>query len=502
MNISEILMDNSSLHSSQFGMGNVTKEDEEIFEQNKYNFIYALGFICLTLYIGVICKEWLKRLQFPYTALLFLFGCFLGILDHNFKKFRVMTDFAKFDSKLMMHLFLPVIIYESAYSMDPHMFIMALTQCFVLAVPGLRAFDQRMTISSALKPTITIIVNMGSMLPLSFGAFFLETSKYTSSAVCIIVEEEVYEDVLCSSLTAAFAKYILAAYEWEWSVCFVFGTILSATDPVAVVALLKDCSISPSLTTLIEGESLLNDGTAIVLFDSLLKVYRGGEFSVGNIAYEFVYIVGISVTVSYLISVATIALLRRIELDTDSEVTFTFCIAYLTYYMSEISVGVSGVLSVVVLGVCISSYKSSINYEVHETSTVHQFWETLSFWANTLIFTIVGTIVAARNFNDFGPSDIGFVIATYAAVTAFRALMITVLSPILESIGYGFNWNYGAVLVWGGLRGAVGLALVLISQYSIPSKIANQLLMQVSGIIFLTLVLNAPNDEDSVKPFR
>ncbi|GIX90858.1 hypothetical protein CEXT_533991 [Caerostris extrusa] len=84
--------------------------------------------------------------------------------------------------------------------------------------------------------------------------------------------------------------------------------------------------------------------------------------NVGNIAYEFVYIVGISVTMSYLISVATIALLRRIELDTDSEVTFTFCIAYFTYYTSEISVGVSGVLSVVVLGVCISSYKSSINY--------------------------------------------------------------------------------------------------------------------------------------------
>ncbi|GFY40791.1 hypothetical protein TNIN_13071 [Trichonephila inaurata madagascariensis] len=334
-----------------------------------------------------------------------------------------------------MHLFLPAIIYESAYSLDTHLFLMALMQCFLLAVPGL---------------------------------------------------------LICSSLTALFAKYILKEYAWDWSICFVFGTILSATDPVAVVALFKENNISPILTTLIEGESLLNDGTAIVIFDSLIKVYEGGGFNLGKIIYQFVYNCGVSIAVAYLISMGTITLLRRTELDTDMEVTFTFCIAYLTYYTGEVFLHVSGVLSVVVLGVCISSYKSSINYEQEETSTVHQFWETLSFWANTLIFTLVGIIIASRHFEGFGASDIGFIIATYVAVTVFRALMIEIFSPFLETMGYGFSWNYEVVLVWGGLRGAVGLALVMMVQHSTPPLIASQLLTQVSGIIFLTLVFNAP----------
>ncbi|GFT13097.1 hypothetical protein NPIL_200753 [Nephila pilipes] len=188
----------------------------------------------------------------------------------------------------------------------------------------------------------------------------------------------------------------------------------------------------------------------------------------------------------------TIALLRRTEMDTDMEVTFTFCIAYLTYYICEVSFRVSGVLSVVVLGVCISSYKSSVNYNRDESSTVHQFWETLSFWANTLIFTIVGVIIASTHFKSFGATDIGLIFATYVAITLIRLLMIEILSPILETKGYGFSGSYAAVLTWGGLRGAVGLALVLIAQHSIPPNIARQLLTQVSGNIFLTLVFNAP----------
>ncbi|XP_055938148.1 uncharacterized protein LOC129968318 [Argiope bruennichi] len=354
--------------SPYWGLGNITKNEEHHFEETKQTYIYHVAFICLTLYVGVICREWLKRLRFPYTAFLFLFGCILGVVDRNLKQFRIMTDLAKFDSRLMMHIFLPVIIYESAYSLDPHMFFMALTQCLLLAVPGLR--------------------------------------------------------------------------------------------------------ISSSLTTLIEGESLLNDGTAIVLFDSLIKVYEGGEFSVERIVSTFLYDCGVSIAVAYLISKGTVILLKRIELDTDIEVTFTFCIAYLTYYTSEVTLGVSGVLSVVVLGVNVASYKSSINYETEETSTIHQFWETLSFWANTLIFTFVGIIIASRSVIDFG--DVGFIIATYAAVTFFRGVMIAVLSPVLQSIGYGFTWDYGFVLVWGGLRGAVGLALVLIAQHSMSPETANQ----------------------------
>ncbi|GFX49097.1 hypothetical protein TNCV_3077151 [Trichonephila clavipes] len=87
----------------------------------------------------------------------------------------------------------------------------------------------------------------------------------------------------------------------------------------------------------------------------------------------------------------TITLLRRTELDTDMEVTFTFCIAYLTYYTGEVFLHVSGVLSVVVLGVCISSYKSSINYEQEETSTVHQCKADATTYGESLTISIRGS---------------------------------------------------------------------------------------------------------------
>ncbi|GFX49103.1 hypothetical protein TNCV_3077211 [Trichonephila clavipes] len=130
-------MDPNSSHWSLRNFSNISQSDEEAYEEAREHFILCIAFICLTLYAGVIFRECLKSLNFPYTALMFLFGCFLGIVESYFKRFKGITYFAKINSRLMMHLFLPAIIYESAYSLDTHLFLMALMQCFLLAVPGL-----------------------------------------------------------------------------------------------------------------------------------------------------------------------------------------------------------------------------------------------------------------------------------------------------------------------------------------------------------------------------
>ncbi|HEY7865747.1 MAG TPA: cation:proton antiporter, partial [Psychromonas sp.] len=172
-------------------------------------------FVILSLLFGALIKSASKILSSPYSVILLLAGLSLGLYgrtDHiqaNLPGLKsALTNLAQVDPHLILLLFLPTLIFESAFSMDPHLFKRMLKQIIVLAVPGL---------------------------------------------------------MISTALTAVFTFYLFP-WKWSWTVCFLFGALISATDPVAVVSLLKEISSRKRLETLIEGESLLNDGTAIVFF--------------------------------------------------------------------------------------------------------------------------------------------------------------------------------------------------------------------------------------------
>ncbi|XP_064484392.1 sperm-specific sodium:proton exchanger-like isoform X2 [Ornithodoros turicata] len=395
-------------------------------------------FLFVSFVLGSLVRFLLKRhsIQLPYTVVVFIFGVLMGVLSGHYEQLKEYTYLARIDPKLLLHMFLPILIFESAFAMDAHTFIRCFTQCILMAVPGL---------------------------------------------------------ILCSALTAFLSVNLYVSYEWTWHNAFLFGSILSATDPVAVVALLRDVGTSKILTTIIDGEALLNDGSAIVIYEVLMELaVPGMSMTPAEIGWMFVRIAIGGPLLGIVFGKVAVWSLARVFNDAVIEITITLSSAYLTYYVAEAVLGVSGVLAVVALGVIISANKVSISPEVEEF--VHSFWEMLSYLANTLIFIIVGVVITERSVSYIEKNDLFLILITYIGITVFRLVMIGVLSPILTRLGYGLKWQDAIIMTWGGLRGAVGLALALSvaeNRYINHDTVGNKILIQVSGIVILTLLVNA-----------
>ncbi|XP_023213509.1 sodium/hydrogen exchanger 8-like, partial [Centruroides sculpturatus] len=223
----------------------------------------------------------------------------------------------------------------------------------------------------------------------------------------------------------------------------------------------NDAGTSKSLSTIIEGESLLNDGSAIVAYDILRElVVPGTTVTATQIFLKFCQIALGGPALGFIVGKLAVFCLSHIFNDAVIEITVTLSAAYLTYYLAEVVLHVSGLLAVVILGVVISAEKASISPEVE--GFVHRFWEMLSYFANTVIFIVVGLVITERAASHIEEQDWFHILVTYVGATFFRLVMIVLFSPLLSRLGYGLKWQEVIVMTWGGLRGAVGLALALL----------------------------------------
>ncbi|MER2491695.1 cation:proton antiporter [Catenovulum sediminis] len=403
--------------------------------------VQILLFVSLTLLLGVFLRDLLKKTQVPYTIALLSMGILIGLLQRFEAAWlpdvynQTVQLVADIDPHLILFLFLPTLIFESAYSIETHLFKRTFNQISLLAVPGL---------------------------------------------------------IISTTLTAAFVKYVFP-WDWSWTVCFMFGALISATDPVAVVALLKELSSRKRLETLIEGESLLNDGTAIVLFTlfySMLVATNGGELAVLSVLLDFSWVVSFGFLIGLLGGWLMILWIGRIFNDPLIEITTSIATAYLVFYFAEGFFHVSGVVAVVTLGVLLASQgRTRISPEVK--GFLHHFWQMMAYLANTLIFVVVGIIVAVKiQLND--PQAWLMLAILYIAILLIRAIAISVLRPILDKIGVGLSKEKTLVLIWGGLRGAVALALALsvTQNENFPQQMGEQILFLCAGIVVLTIVIN------------
>ncbi|XP_074660935.1 sperm-specific sodium:proton exchanger-like [Tubulanus polymorphus] len=398
--------------------------------------VAVILFIFSACMIGAISRSLLKRLPIPYTVFLMVVGLLFGTLSRYVESVQEYTTMARADPHIILFVFLPVLVFESAFDMEAHTFFRSFAQILLLSVPGL---------------------------------------------------------ILASFLTAVFAIYSYD-YNWGWPEALMYGSILSATDPVAVVALLKDVGASKHLAMLIEGESLLNDGAAIVMFDifeTLTERTLAASAAVELVGWSMLYAFG-GPLYGLVMGKLTTFWLSKIFNDAITEITVTLSVTYVIFYTGENFLFVSGVLAVVVLGVVMSADKTSISPEVE--AFLHRFWQMLAYLANTLIFILVGVLIVEQGLTAFTPIDAFYILALYCAVTVIRGLMILLFSPILSNLGYGMSWRTGVVLTWGGLRGAVSLALALLvarNQKIDPDRIGNKVLLHTAGIVLLSLLLNA-----------
>lgn len=321
-------------------------------------------------------------------------------------------------------------------------------------------------------------------------------------------------------MTALIAKYIFT-YNWTWPMSLLFGCVLSATDPVAVVALLKELGASAQISTLIEGESLLNDGTAIVFFSILQKATAGcsGEISdAGTWDMLILKLLQLAVggpLVGYACGVISVFCLSRVFNDPLIEITTSLVTAYVTFFISEAYLGVSSVLAVVVCGMYMSHRRQCISPEV--IHTLHEFWEMAVYLGNTLIFTMAGMIVAGRAFSGHGGSritflDFVFLLVTYIGINIIRLINLKLFAPIYNRFEYKLDSGNTMLVCWGGLRGAVGLALSLIiagdHRLNMRDDDNNRKILQTKMVFFtamivmLTLLVNGVTTQDLVRHFK
>ena len=243
---------------------------------------------------------------------------------------------------------------------------------------------------------------------------------------------------LSIAVVGGLAHYLLGI---DWRAALLLGAILSPTDPIAVVAVVRRSGAPPRLAALLEGESLFNDGTGVAAFTVLLAVAVGGSFTAAGLVASFVLLTMLGGAIGALFGLAGAAVVRRTEY-VPLEVLVTTLVAYGSYLVAG-AVGASGVIAVVVAGVAMARVGS---WGPH----TERWWARLAILLNVVLFTLIGlglpgaSVVAAA----------GSVASGFAILLAARLLLI-----YLPGLGIGNRWRQ--LLWWGGVRGALSVALAL-----------------------------------------
>ena len=267
--------------------------------------------------------------------------------------------------------------------------------------------------------------------------------------------------VLAAAVTALGMHYALA---WDWGSAIVFGVLIAATDPVSVIATFKESKLHGRLRMLIESESLLNDGTAAVAFVAVLGVLAGGHETVLSISGAlFVTIIG-GVLIGGVIAYLFMLLAGRTP-DYLVEITFTTLVAYGSFFVAE-HYRCSGVLAALTAGLVVGNFRSSGSISAAGRHALGPFWEYVAFVANSLIFLLIGAQEAQQHFTGLWVP----VLFAIAVVTLGRAVAIYPLCAVFSRTRLKVDPRHQHLLVWGGLRGALALALSLSLPESLPRR--------------------------------
>jgi CPA1 family monovalent cation:H+ antiporter len=323
--------------------------------------------------------------------------------------------------ELILALFVPPLIFEAAFHLDFRLLQVNFTSILVLAVPGVVA-----------------------------------TTLLVGSIVAI-------------------------GTDLRFAAAIVFGALIAATDPVAVIALFRALGVPRRLAAALEGESLFNDGTAIVVFSIAVEAAQSGIFDPVSGVFEFLQVAVGGIMVGIGLGWLTAQLIARID-EPVIVTSFTTLLAYGAYLVAE-QLHVSGVLAVVVAGL-ISGNLGMPRVSPTTRIMLLNLWEYLAFLANSLVFLLIGLDVdLARLADNLGP-----ILVAVGAVLFSRAAVVYGLSWLVELIvnrrQIPQRWRH--VLFWGGLRGAISLALAL----SLPVELEERTTLQAMtfGVLLFTLL--------------
>ncbi len=386
------------------------------------------------LVLALVLQPLARRLHTPFAAVLVVagfiaselvvyFGHDTGVRAGNFHD-------------LVFYVFLPILIFESAYNIDARLLFRNLLPILFLAIPLM----------------------------------------------------------LLSALITAALVYAGIAHPggFPWIAALLTGALLSATDPVAVVALLREAGVSERLSLLLEGESLFNDATAIVLFGVFIAIATGADGPVTwpDAALHFFEVFFGGMLVGGLTGLV-IAGVMKLLADPVSRAVATISCAYLAFAVAESLLHVSGVMAVLVAGLVLGRDREPESF-------VHRLWEFNAWVANALVFLLMGVTITTDMFTERWLA----MLIGIAGVIIARAIGIFTFVPLLSRAlpVEPVHRPDQAIMFWGGLRGAVTLALAL----SLPVTLDYWWTIQsiAFGVVLFTLFVQAPTTGPLIRNYR
>ncbi|ORC89205.1 Na/H antiporter-like protein [Trypanosoma theileri] len=409
-------------------------EEAERFEELSQGILFL---VMLIFCGGTFFMTNMSKIPLPYTVVLFLYGIFVGFWAHLFAP-EVATALGDIPPELLFYIFLPVLIFEGSYAMNVHALRRVFPQVLLLASVG-------------------VIINTG-LLSLPVSWFFPE---------------------------------------WSWYAALLLGSLLSATDPVAVVSLLKGLGVDSRITAMVDGEAIMNDGTAIIAFKLLLPAARVGyvEDSTWVIILKCIQLAILPVFLGIVFGSLQAFWLRRAGGGL-VRACVTVSVTYVSYYVAGNILGTSGVLTLFFTGTFLSSHCPSI-FPGREGNLIYDIWEFLVHLGNTVLFSLVGVILVADVIPTLNIMDIIIIICIYISMLLARLLMLEILLPILNLFSYRLSQREVGLLVHSGLRGGVAVTLALaVLQTRIEAGV--EILKVTCGVVLLTLFINATTAEKVV----
>ena len=265
--------------------------------------------------------------------------------------------------------------------------------------------------------------------------------------------------VLSAAVTAVGMHYLAG---WQWIGALVFGVLIAATDPVSVIATFKETGVKGRLRILVEAESLFNDGAAAVLFGVAIAIAAGEEITTTFLSLVLVKTVGGGIVCGALVAWVMLYLAGRTK-DHLVEITFTTVAAYGSFLLAE-HFHLSGVLATLTTGLMMGNIGIEGAISERGREAVEAFWEYIAFVANSLIFLLIGIREQEQHF-----ASVWMAIAiAIVLVMIGRAVAIYPTCWLFSRTGLRVSARHQHVLVWGGLRGALALALALGLPDSLP----------------------------------
>ncbi|GAB4260261.1 MAG: hypothetical protein Kow0065_10470 [Methylomicrobium sp.] len=388
-----------------------------------------LSIILIFLTIAMAIAGWSQYLRLPFTVLLVMAGLAINAISSVIGQASLIAEF-RLTPELVLYIFLPSLIFESALSLDSRALLKDLVPVIVMAIPG-------MLLSA-------VLVGLGLVLSLQLN----------------------------------------------WVIALLFGALISATDPVAVIALFKELGVSRRLTVLVEGESLFNDATAIVLFNIVLgfTVLDRYEWSDAlSAVIDFVRVFFGGALTGALAGILFSEFMIRIGQGQRSYLlVLSLIMAYLSFIVAERVFHVSGVMSVL---------SSAISFKIvglprlsgDIEPVVDEFWQTVALVFNSLLFILIGLSVDIESLAEYWHPVLWAILAVMIA----RAVSVYLLMPLTTYLFDLPKINLGSrhIMWWGGLKGGLAFAIVL----SLPDSLGDKgLLIELTvGVVLVSLLINA-----------